>query len=252
MTGDRDVAIVTGGGSGIGRATAHALADTGSPVVVGDLDGDRAQTVAAEIVAAGGQAAAVRADVTEDEDAEAMVSLALETFGSLGILVNNAGHCRVLRFTDATAADAEALWRVHALGSFLCTRAALRPMLEARYGRIVMIVSGDGGYGASPVTTLYQSAKSAQTTLARGVALAVEEHGVTVNCVSPSLVETPLWAELDEDYRRVMGYSSRDEIERRIAASPRGRSLRPEEIARAVVFLASRAAGGINGRVLTI
>jgi NAD(P)-dependent dehydrogenase (short-subunit alcohol dehydrogenase family) len=249
------VAIVTGGGSGIGRAIAQLLAAEGATVVVGDVDEAGAAETAALVGAGGGTAEAVRADVSDAEDVASLVDGAAERHGRVDVLVNNAGICRVVPFRLLTASDLETMWRVHALGTFFCSQAAARHMVAAGYGRIVNVVSGPGGYGASTVTAHYQAAKSAQTSLGRSLALALAADGVTVNSVSPGTVVTPLWERMDADYRRHLGRSSEDEIAARLAdrgSFPLGRAPTPEEIADLVVFLALPTSGAITGVVVDV
>ena len=123
-----------------------------------------------------------------------------------------------------------------------------------RDGRIVSIVSGDG-FGASAFTFHYQAAKAAQTSLTRSMALAFGRHGVTANCVSPALVETPLWEGLDDDLRREVGRTAREEIAARVAdpiGMPLGRTTTPEEVAELVLFLALPATATVTGRVIGV
>jgi NAD(P)-dependent dehydrogenase (short-subunit alcohol dehydrogenase family) len=249
------VAIVTGGGSGIGRATAGALAREGAVVVVADRDHGAAQAVAAGIETGGGRAEAARADVASAADVEALVGGAHERHGRLDVLVNSAGTCRLRPVLELTAGEVRGMWEVHALGSFLCAQAAARVMAPRRFGRIVSVVSGPGGYGASATTAHYQAAKSAQTSFARSMALALAADGITVNCVSPGLVVTALWDGLDEDYRRTYGRSSAAEIEARLQdreSYPLGRAVEPEEVAHAIVFLALPESAAVNGEVLNL
>ena len=140
------VALVTGGGSGIGRGIAHALAGAGAAVAVADLDEERAGAVAAEL---GEPAMGLRMDVREAVDADAAVEAVLARHGRLDVLVNNAGYCRVRPLLELTVDEVTDMWRVHALGTLLCSQAAARPMIAAGYGRIVNITSGPAGYGAS-------------------------------------------------------------------------------------------------------
>jgi meso-butanediol dehydrogenase/(S,S)-butanediol dehydrogenase/diacetyl reductase len=254
MTLAGQVAFVTGGGSGIGRAVSHALASEGAVVVVNDVDAGRAVAVAHEIEVAGGRAEAAPADVSRAGDIVPAVDGATERHGRLDVLVASAGFARARPFLELDEHDVRRLWEVHALGSFLATQAAARHMVRAGYGRIVHVVSGPGGYGASAVTAAYQSAKSAQTAFARSAALALAEHGVTVNCVSPGLVETPLWDALDADWR-ALGTSSADVIAGRVAdrsSYPLGRSVTPEEVARVVLFLALPRSEAITGEVVSL
>jgi NAD(P)-dependent dehydrogenase (short-subunit alcohol dehydrogenase family) len=249
------VAIVTGGGSGIGRAIALRLAAEGAIAVIGDIDEAGAAETAALVEADGGRAHSLRADITDAADVAALVDATAERLGRLDVLVNNAGICQVKPFAALSAEDLEGMWRVHALGTFLCSQAAARHMAAARFGRIVNIVSGLHGYGASPFTAHYQAAKSAQTGLGRSMALAFAAGGITVNSVSPSTVDTPLWAGLDADYREHLGRSAQDEIAARLSdpsSFPLGRGPTPEEIADLVVFLALPASGAITGAVIDV
>jgi NAD(P)-dependent dehydrogenase (short-subunit alcohol dehydrogenase family) len=249
---DGQAAIVTGAGSGIGKAIAAALAAEGATVAVADLDGDRAAEAAAEI---GERAHSVRADVTSAEEVDALVREVVARHGRIDVLVNNAGYCQVKPFLELTEDEVRRMWEVHALGTFLCSRAALPHMLARRYGRILNVVSGDGGYGASPWTSHYQAAKSAQTSLGRSMAAAFGAEGVTVNCVSPGLVVTPLWDGIDADYRATFGRTAAQEIEERLAdrqSYPLGRAVEPAEVARLVVFLALPESAALNGEVINL
>ena len=249
------VAIVTGGGSGIGRAIAQRFAEAGAIAVVGDIDELGAAETVALVRAVGGVAHPLRADVTAADDVAALVDGTAARLGRIDVLVNNAGICRVTPFAALTAPDLEAMWRVHVLGTFLCSQAAARHMAAARFGRIVNIVSGPGGYGASPVTAHYQAAKSAQTSLGRSMALALATDGITVNSVSPGTVVTPLWERMDPDYRLHLGRSAQEEIAARLAdpaSFPLGRPPTPDEIADLVVFLALPTSGAITGAVIDV
>jgi NAD(P)-dependent dehydrogenase (short-subunit alcohol dehydrogenase family) len=259
MTGARDLdgqgALVTGGGSGIGRATALALADAGAAVAVVDRDAARAQETTGAITDAGGAALTVCADVTRAAEVSSAVAQAAAMRDRLDVVVNSAGFARVRPFLELDESEFTEMWAVHALATFLVCRAALPLMIERGYGRIVNIVSGQDGHGASAWSTHYQSAKAAQTSLGRGMALAVAEHGITVNAISPGLVVTPLWDDLDADYRTALGRSARDEIERRVAdrsSYPLGRPAEAEEVARVVLFFAHPGSAALTGEVVNI
>jgi meso-butanediol dehydrogenase/(S,S)-butanediol dehydrogenase/diacetyl reductase len=246
-------ALVTGGASGIGRAVAFALADAGAAVAVVDLDAAGARETALTITASGGSAVAIHGDVTRADDVASAIAEAAALRDRLDVVVNSAGFCRVRPFLELDEAEFTEMWAVHALGTFLVCRSALPHMMTRGYGRIVNVVSGQDGHGASPWTSHYQSAKAAQTSLGRGIALAVAGHGITVNAVSPGLVVTPLWDRLDDDYRATFGRSAQDEIDRRIADAasyPLGRAVEPEEVARVVLFLADPGSGAITGEVV--
>lgn len=247
------VSLVTGGASGIGRATADALAQEGSAVVIADLDVAAAEAGARAIEAAGGSALAVRTDVSVEEDARAAVDRGVERFGRLDILVNNAGHVQLKPFMELSPADFDRMYEVHVRGAFLFCRAAAPLMQDQGYGRIVNISSGGGVGLGSSYATHYQAAKAAQTVLGDGIGK-LGLDGVTVNTIVPGLVDTPLWRgpEADKSWRRAVGRSAADEVERRVAESRLGRPLTPEEIAHVVVFLALPESLAINRQVIVV
>ena len=189
---DERVALVTGAGRGLGRAYALALAERGAKVVVNDLGGSlagagadpgRAQAVADEIVAGGGEAVANGDSVTEEAGAEAMVALALERFGRLDVVVNNAGNMDPEGLPELRVADLARHLDIHVLGSFNVTRAAWPQLTERGYGRIVVTTS-IGLFGA-PFMISYSTAKGGAFSLGRSLALAGAEHGILVNMIAP-------------------------------------------------------------------
>jgi NAD(P)-dependent dehydrogenase (short-subunit alcohol dehydrogenase family) len=187
------VAVVTGAGRGIGRAYALLLAARGASVVVNDLgasaegvgvDGGPAASVVAEIVAAGGAAAADGSDVASPAGAQTLVDTAVERFGRLDILVNNAGIIRWAGFPDADADNLDRHLAVHVSGSFNTARAAWPRMVEQGYGRIVM-TSSSGVFGL-PTNVSYATAKAAVIGMARSLATAAADHGIRINVIAPA------------------------------------------------------------------
>ncbi len=239
MRFENRVALVTGAGSGIGKAIATSLAREGADVVVNDLESAPARATAAEIEAAGRRALSAPADVGSEEAVQRMVERSIEAFGRIDLLVNNAGIPDQLGPTVGQKLD---LWQrvidVHLRGAYLCARAVGRHMIERRSGRIVSIASVVGMTGA-PGRNAYGPAKAAIIVLTRTLAAEWARHGIHVNAVSPGYVRTPL-------VEKGIGAGIIDEnvLVRR---TPMGRLGRPEEIAEVVLFLLSDAASYVNG-----
>ena len=238
-------ALVTGGGSGIGEATAIALATRGATVVVADRDEPAAARVAGAIVASGGRASAQLLDVTSEESCGAAAA-AVEAGGPLDILVNNAGVGHVGTIMTTQGSDLDRLYAVNVRGVFNMTRACLGPMLGRRFGSIVNIASIGGIVGLRD-RLAYTTSKFAVVGLTKAMALDHATDGIRVNCICPGRVETPFVS------ARLKEYPDPEAAYREMAASQAvGRMGRPEEIAAAVVYLASDEAAFITGSALII
>jgi 3-oxoacyl-[acyl-carrier protein] reductase len=231
-------AIVTGAGSGIGRAVAERLAQEGYGVFVNDLHGERAEEVAHAIRASGGKAEGRAGDVSREEDVSALAVAASAAFGEVGLLVNNAGHVHQATFTDISPADFDRMFAVHVRGTFLMMRAILPAMLKAGEGVIVNIASQLGQIGGVELVH-YSGAKAAIIGMTKALAREVSASGVRVNAVAPGPINTPLVAALSPDWRR-----------RKAEQLPLGRFGEPQEIAAVVSFLASPAASLFVGQTL--
>lgn len=227
------VAIVTGAGSGIGRAIAVQLAADGYKVLVNDFRPEAAQAVAVEI---GGVACA--GDVSIEADVAAMVVMAESAFGPVTHLINNAGHVHQGRFTDLTVQDFDRMIAVHLRGTFLCTHAVLPGMLARGAGVIVNIASQLGQIGGIELVH-YSAAKAGIIGLTKALAREVSAQGVRVNAVAPGPINTPLVQNLSADWRRA-----------KAAELPLGRFGEPEEVAATVAFLCSPAASLFVGQTL--
>ncbi len=238
-------ALVTGGGSGIGEATAIALATRGATVVAADRDEPAAARVAGAIVASGGRASAQLLDVTSEESCGAAAA-AVEAGGPLDILVNNAGVGHVGTIMTTQGSDLDRLYAVNVRGVFNMTRACLGPMLGRRFGSIVNIASIGGIVGLRD-RLAYTTSKFAVVGLTKAMALDHATDGIRVNCICPGRVETPFVS------ARLKEYPDPEAAYREMAASQAvGRMGRPEEIAAAVVYLASDEAAFITGSALII
>lgn len=235
------VAVVTGASRGIGRAIALELARRGARVVVNyNRSADAAEEVVDAIVAAGGEAVAIQADVGDFEQAGELIQVAVDTFGAIDILVNNAGTTRDQLLMLMKEDDWDVVMRVNLKGVFNCSKAAARRMMRQRSGRIINVSSVSGIAGQAGQTN-YAASKAGVIGFTKSLAKELGPRGITVNAVAPGFVPTALTEDLPEDL-----------VERAMEATPLGRMGKPEEIAYAVAFLASDEAAFITGEVLTV
>ena len=241
MESVKRTAVVTGASRGIGRAIALRLAKDGAFVVVNynGSEESAAETVK-QIEAAGGQAEAVRCDVSDFEAAEAFFKDVAERHGRIDILVNNAGITRDGLLMRMTEEDFDQVLRVNLKGAFNCIRHVSRQMLKQRSGRIISISSVSGVMG-NPGQANYCASKAGIIGLTKSAARELASRGITVNAVAPGCVDTDMTRVLSDEVR-----------ERATAQIPLGYFGKPEDIASAVSFLASEAAGYITGQVLCV
>jgi len=242
---DGAVAVVTGAARGIGRATALALADAGAVTVVADLDAEASAEAVAEVGALGGRAWAHAADVTREDSVDALFAAAAEREGRVDILVNNAGIAIRRPAVDLSLDDWDKVVAVNMTGMFLCARSAARHMIARGGGGAVVNVAsimGLSGGGLYPNIS-YQTSKGAVVNMTRALAIEWAPHGIRVNAVAPTYVRTRLIAPLLE---------SAELTARILAMTPLGRLAEPEDVAAAIAFLASPAAGMITGHVLPV
>ncbi|MBO9367662.1 MAG: 3-oxoacyl-[acyl-carrier-protein] reductase [Chloroflexi bacterium] len=235
------VAVVTGASRGIGRAIALELAARGARVVVNYHRSEQAaQEVVSQIQANGGEAVAFQADVSDFQQAQALIKFALETFGDLHILVNNAGITRDTLLMTMSEEDWDEVIRTNLKSTFNCSKAAIRHMIRKRYGRIINIASVAGQMGNAGQTN-YSASKAGQIGFTKALAREVASRNITVNAIAPGFVDT-----------EILNTMPRETLEAALKLVPLGRMGRPEEIAFAVAFLASDQAAYITGQVLGV
>jgi NAD(P)-dependent dehydrogenase (short-subunit alcohol dehydrogenase family) len=236
------VAIITGSGSGLGRVLAHRFAAEGAAVVVADVVGERASTVADEISGADGISLVQTADVTNAADVEDMVGAARETFGAVDVLVNNAAKATDADFLDVSEEAWDEDVAIALKGSFLCSQAVLADMTEKRSGVILNISSVNAlAYFGNEA---YSAAKAGILNLTRSLAVRYGPFGVRVNAIAPGTLRTPAW-----EQRR---QKDPDVFDRVAKWYPLGRIGEPEDVAGAALFLASDEAAWISGAVLPV
>jgi 3-oxoacyl-[acyl-carrier protein] reductase len=241
MTSEGRVAVVTGGGRGIGRAVALRLANEGASVAISYRSNDgAAENAAEEVRATGVRCEIFKGDVASPDDVRALFEGVNDAFGCIDILVNNAGLTRDNLMMRMKEQEFDAVIATNLKGTYLCTRAALRPMIRARWGRIVNVSSVVGLVGNAGQAN-YAASKAGIIGLTKSVAREVAQRGITANVVAPGYVETELTGSLPEQVK--------DRIREQV---PAGRFGEAEEVAEVVAFLAGEGAGYVTGQTVAV
>jgi len=245
------VAIVTGGGSGIGEATAMLMAQAGAKVVVSDLVEEQGQRVAAEIVAAGGEAIAVRVDVAEEDEVKAMAARAVAAFGGIDVLVNNAAYRPKADFFDMSVADWDKMHAVNTRGTFLCLREAIKVMKaqgKDRGGAIINVSTIGTALPTVVNNVHYDSSKAGVNSITKSTAMEFADDGIRINAVMPGGVNTQGARKMQAD--PTFNFPTKGPI------LMQGRLLlgvaQPIQIASAILFLASPASSYMTGHIMPV
>ncbi|HEY6407515.1 MAG TPA: SDR family oxidoreductase [Ktedonobacteraceae bacterium] len=239
------VTIITGGGSGFGEVTGRLFAQEGAAVMLADINGSAAATVAESINAVGGRAMWAQTDVTSGVSVEAMVRATLNNFGRVDILFNNAGieGFGTVIETDETTWDR--IFAVHVRGAYLCSKYAVQSMIDGERGGVVINVSSVAGLIGLQHMSAYCAAKGAIISLTRAMAADFAPQGIRVNCIAPGTAMTPLGKRLIEN-------DTTERLAQRLSRYPMNRFAEPIEIARSVLFLASDDSAYTTGTCLVM
>jgi len=237
--------IITGSRQGMGKADALAFAENGAKVTVVDISQEDCQLVVDEIEKNGGQGLAVKCDVSNGKEVEEMVKKTVEKFGKVDILVNNAGICQFKPFLELTEDEWQKTLDINLKGYFLCAKAAAKEMAKQKSGAIVNIASvvmGQIGMGMAGLAH-YSASKGGIAALTKTLALELAPHNIRVNTIAPGAIDTPMAASVKTDPKT---------LEQTLAMIPMRRMGKPEEIANAVLFLASNDSSYITGSIVVV
>jgi meso-butanediol dehydrogenase/(S,S)-butanediol dehydrogenase/diacetyl reductase len=253
MSIEGKVSIVTGSGSGIGRAIGLRLASEGASVLFADLDGAKAEESAAQARAAGGKASAITTDVTQREQVRQMVARAASEYGQLDIIFNNAGINKPQRFLETTEENWDRIMRVNGLAVLIGTQEAAKQMIKQGTGGKIINTASIAGRQGYPNIAPYCASKASVIMITQAAAKALAEHKITVNGFSPGVVDTPLWAQLDQDHMEIGDSSKPGEAMQNFAAGILlGRVSTPDDITGLALYLASSGSDFITGQVITV
>jgi 3-oxoacyl-[acyl-carrier protein] reductase len=243
------VAVITGGGSGIGRCSARAFADEGASVVVADIQSSAAEETAQQIRSGGGKAEAVSVDVTKYDQVERMIATALDRFGRLDVLFNNAGLPQGFTpFEESTDDLYNRIFDVNVKGVFYGCRAAI-PYMKAHGGGVILNTASTAGIRPRPGLAVYNASKGAVITLTKALAVELAPHRIRVVSICPVATDTPM---LPSFIGVEQGADEAEGRKRFIGTIPWGRLNRPEDIAHAAVFLASSDAEMVTGTAFEV
>jgi NAD(P)-dependent dehydrogenase (short-subunit alcohol dehydrogenase family) len=248
---DGQIAIVTGAGRGIGRATALELARMGADIVVAELDRAGADRTASEVKGLGRRVLIVPTDVTSRANLETMADRARAEFGRIDVLVNNAGIYRAALPLEVTEEHWDAVLNVNAKAVFFASQAVLPTMIAQKRGAIISLASLASKVG-SRNNLPYNASKAAVVSITKSLALAHAADGIRVNCVCPGFVETDMWTLVSREQGALQGMSPEEFTRQRLAQIPLGRMETPQDVANVIGFLASSRAAYMTGQAINV
>jgi 3-oxoacyl-[acyl-carrier protein] reductase len=234
------IALVTGSGQGIGQRVALKLAQRGATLVINDISSSCAEDTLAQVRELGSDGLAITADVSNAEQVEAMIKTVIDTYSKIDILVNNAGTTRDNLIIKMPESDWDLIMRINLKSAWLCSKAVTRPMMRARYGRIINMSSVSGIAGQMGQTN-YSASKAGLIGMTKALAREVASRGITVNAVAPGFIKTALTEKMPKEITDAL-----------VNQIPLGRWGTVDDVANAVAFLAAEESGYITGHVLSV
>jgi len=251
MTLDGKVALITGAAGGIGQAIARRLAREGAHVALADNRTEPLDDIARTVESHNRKALKIAVDVTQTDQVAQMVQAVVNSFGRIDIFFNNAGIIRVQNFLDVTEAEWDQVIDVNLKGVFLCGQAVAKHMVERQCGKIINTASLAADRGR-PEIAAYAASKTAVVSLTRSMALDLADQGITVNALAPGIVDTDMWAFIDNEMGKLWGRQKGDSMQRRVGTVPLKRAATADEVANVGIFLASDEADYITGQTMYI
>jgi len=245
------VALVTGGGSGIGRGICHRFARDHADVVVNDIDRKSAEMVSRELESFGTKSLGICADVSLKSSVEEMVSRIIKEWNKIDILVNCAGIARITPLMETTEEEFDRVYQVNLKGPFLCTQIVAKAMMKQGGGKIIN-VSSLAGRRPAEFLAAYGATKFGVIGLTQSTALELAKYGITCNAVAPGVIDTPLSTLRDKREAEIRGVEKIDTLARGVKNVPLGRAGQPEDVANVVSFLASSDADYVNGQTINV
>lgn len=246
------VAVVTGGGQGIGRAICLRLAQDGANVVVMDLKQENANAVMGEVEALGVKATALQVDVCDRQAVRSGMEEVVNNYGAIDILVNNAGVGIFNPIFEIEEKELDIQYNVNIKGLFFCLQAAAEHMVKRGQGGKIINIASQAGRRGEALALSYCMSKAAVISINQSAALALAPHKINVNAVAPGVVDTPFWVEVDKKFARIQGLPEGEPKRRAVEAIPLGRIEQPEDVAKVVAFLAGPDSDYMTGQTVNV
>ena len=244
--------IVTGAGQGVGKKIAAAFADEGAKVLITDVNGEQLKDLEAILAEKNSGVISITADISKIEDVHRVADNAVTAFGSIDILINNAGISMTKEMMGLTVQDWDRVFDVNARGAFFMLQAAARKMIEKGRGGCIVNIASVAGEKGRPLFLAYSASKAAVISITRSAALGLADHGIRVNAVSPGTIETPMWDEIADKMSKIQDLEAQTIKETWLDKIPLKRLAKPDDIASMVTYLCCDEAGYITGQTFNV